>query len=164
MSEYVQTRPLLQVQPCSCICRHVSPLQSLFQEEGSLTAQYHTFINQRHFQCPITETQLLALSGTDSSPIHLPGEKSRPVPTCSTELLNLQKDPLKLFSLGQANNKKGKLLVSSNTRGISFWLWMVEMLVKMLIWMRQSVDFKTTSLAWKVPFDPQALESAWRSE
>lgn len=29
-------------------------------------------INQRHFQCPITETEVLGLSAADSSPIHLP--------------------------------------------------------------------------------------------
>lgn len=41
---------------------------------GSLTAQRGSSINQRHFQCPITETALLGLSGADSSPIHLLGQ------------------------------------------------------------------------------------------
>lgn len=40
------------------ICRHVSAAQSLWL--GSLTAQRGSSINQRHFQCPITETVVLA--------------------------------------------------------------------------------------------------------
>ena len=54
------------------------PLNRSLSALGSLTAQYRSFINQRHFQCPITETQLLALSEVDSSPIHLLREKRRP--------------------------------------------------------------------------------------
>lgn len=65
-----------RVQPCSYICRHISASQSFFQQKGSLTAQYRRFINQRHFQCPITETQALGLSPADSSPIHLVGVKA----------------------------------------------------------------------------------------
>lgn len=44
---------------------------------GSLTAQYGSSINQRHFQCPITETLLLGLSEADSSPIHLGGGEGK---------------------------------------------------------------------------------------
>lgn len=46
---------------------------------GSLTAQCGSSINQRHFQCPITETLLLGLSEADSSPIHLLGGKKKPL-------------------------------------------------------------------------------------
>ena len=49
--------------------------RSRWAAAGSLTAQYGSSINQRHFQCPITETLLLGLSEADSSPIHLLGEK-----------------------------------------------------------------------------------------
>ena len=45
--------------------------RSRWAAAGSLTAQYGSSINQRHFQCPITETLLLGLSAADSSPIHL---------------------------------------------------------------------------------------------
>lgn len=99
------------------ICRHVSAAQSLWL--GSLTAQCGSSINQRHFQCPITETVVLGLSGADSSPIHLPARQKkaivarRSLPAAASS----RKTPLKLFSLGQANNKKGKLLVSGNRRG-----------------------------------------------
>lgn len=47
--------------------------RSRWAAAGSLTAQYGSSINQRHFQCPITETLLLGLSEADSSPIHLLG-------------------------------------------------------------------------------------------
>lgn len=46
--------------------------------KGCLTAQHHSFINQRHFYCPFTATQLLRLSLADSSLIHLPGEGEGP--------------------------------------------------------------------------------------
>lgn len=101
---------------------------------GSLTAQYGSSINQRHFQCPITETPLLGLSEADSSPIHLLGEgregrKGRwgkkshcgtPVAfTCSNGgLLRAQEDPSEIvFSRSGKQQKKGKLLVSGNTQG-----------------------------------------------
>lgn len=99
---------------------------------GSLTAQRGSSINQRHFQCPITETALLGLSGADSSPIHLlgrgGGERRKVVGwregaggrekaivarrspfTCSNGGAVKsagRKTPPKLFSLGQENNKK----------------------------------------------------------
>lgn len=53
--------------------------RSRWATAGSLTAQYGSSINQRHFQCPITETLLLGLSEADSSPIHLLGEKKKPL-------------------------------------------------------------------------------------
>lgn len=60
------------------ICRHISAVQSLWL--GSLTAQCGSSINQRHFQCPITETVVLGLSEADSSPIHLPArQKKKPL-------------------------------------------------------------------------------------
>lgn len=101
---------------------------------GSLTAQRGSSINQRHFQCPITETALLGLSGADSSPIHLLGcgggerrkvvgwqgvgggwsrekaiEARRSPFTCSNGGAVKSagwKTPPKLFFLGQENNKK----------------------------------------------------------
>lgn len=51
--------------------------RSRWATAGSLTAQYGSSINQRHFQCPITETLLLGLSEADSSPIHLLWEKKK---------------------------------------------------------------------------------------
>lgn len=42
-------------------------------KKGCVTAEYYGFINQRHFHCPFTATQLLRLSLADSSLIHLPG-------------------------------------------------------------------------------------------
>lgn len=124
------------------ICRHVSAAQSLWL--GSLTAQCGSSINQRHFQCPITETVVLGLSEADSSPIHLPARQKKKS-HCGTPL---QEDPLKLFSLGQANNKTGKLLVSGNRQGGSGCWWpasqrlnetMVDVFVKKLISMRLQV-------------------------
>lgn len=53
--------------------------RSRWATAGSLTAQYGSSINQRHFQCPITETLLLGLSEADSSPIHLLGEKKKAI-------------------------------------------------------------------------------------
>lgn len=58
---------------------------------GSLTAQYGSSINQRHFQCPITETLLLGLSEADSSPIHLLGEKKKKKPLWHASRLYLFK-------------------------------------------------------------------------
>lgn len=43
-------------------------------KKGCVTAERYGFINQRHFHCPFTATQLLRLSLADSSLIHLPGE------------------------------------------------------------------------------------------
>lgn len=40
-------------------------------EKNYVTAQRYSFINQRHFHCPRTATQLLRLSLADSSLIHL---------------------------------------------------------------------------------------------
>lgn len=53
--------------------------RSRWAAAGSLTAQYGSSINQRHFQCPITETLLLGLSEADSSPIHLLQEKKKAI-------------------------------------------------------------------------------------
>lgn len=53
--------------------------RSRWATAGSLTAQYGSSINQRHFQCPITETLLLGLSEADSSPIHLLGGKKKAI-------------------------------------------------------------------------------------
>lgn len=111
---------------------------------GSLTAQRGSSINQRHFQCPITETALLGLSGADSSPIHLlgqgggerrkvveaagererEGEKkplwraARPLPVQTEGLLRAPAGrPLRnCFLWVRKTTKKGKLLVSGNTR------------------------------------------------
>lgn len=109
---------------------------------GSLTAQRGSSINQRHFQCPITETALLGLSGADSSPIHLLGwgggerrkvvgwregaggrEKAivaaaRPLPVETEGLLRAPAGrPLRnCFLWVRKTTKKGKLLVSGNTR------------------------------------------------
>lgn len=103
--------------------------RSRWATAGSLTAQYGSSINQRHFQCPITETLLLGLSEADSSPIHLLGGEKKPLWHASRLYLfkrravkSAGRPPLKLFSLGQANNKKGKLLVSGNTQG-EVWQW-----------------------------------------
>lgn len=99
---------------------------------GSLTAQRGSSINQRHFQCPITETALLGLSGADSSPIHLlsrggaerrkvvgwregAGGREKAIVACRSPFTCSnggavksagRKTPPKLFSLGQENNKK----------------------------------------------------------
>lgn len=108
---------------------------------GSLTAQYGSSINQRHFQCPITETLLLGLSEADSSPIHLLGEKKKkkshcgtPVAfTCSNEgLLRAQEDPSEIvFSRSGKQQKKvnclsqvthrGSLVVAGGSRGKRGW-------------------------------------------
>lgn len=53
--------------------------RSRWAAAGSLTAQYGSSINQRHFQCPITETLLLGLSEADSSPIHLLRERKKAI-------------------------------------------------------------------------------------
>lgn len=95
---------------------------------GSLTAQYGSSINQRHFQCPITETLLLGLSEADSSPIHLLGgikkkKKSHcgtPVAfTCSNEgLLRAQEDPSEIvFSRSGKQQKKVNCLSQVTHRG-----------------------------------------------
>lgn len=88
--------------------------RSRWATAGSLTAQYGSSINQRHFQCPITETLLLGLSEADSSPIHLlwGGKKSycgTPVAfTCSNEgLLRAQEDPSEIvFSRSGKQQKR----------------------------------------------------------
>lgn len=97
--------------------------RSRWATAGSLTAQYGSSINQRHFQCPITETLLLGLSEADSSPIHLLGGKKShcgtPVAfTCSNEgLLRAQEDPSEIVFSRSGKQQKGKLLVSGNTQG-----------------------------------------------
>lgn len=87
--------------------------RSRWATAGSLTAQYGSSINQRHFQCPITETLLLGLSEADSSPIHLLGGKKShcgmPVAfTCSNEgLLRAQEDPSEIvFSRSGKQQKR----------------------------------------------------------
>lgn len=60
-------------------CQGISGVSSLSEgisllKKGYLTAEHHSFINQRRFHCPFTATQLLRLSLADSSLIHLPGE------------------------------------------------------------------------------------------
>lgn len=87
--------------------------RSRWATAGSLTAQYGSSINQRHFQCPITETLLLGLSEADSSPIHLlAGKKSHcgtPVAfTCSNAgLLRAQEDPSEIvFSRSGKQQKR----------------------------------------------------------
>lgn len=96
------------IRPCAGICRHISAAQSLSQCTGSLTAQYRSFINQRHFQCPITETQLLALSEADSPQIHLLGGKRRPgVHTCSSKAVKTAGRPFEtVFSRSGKQQKK----------------------------------------------------------
>lgn len=88
--------------------------RSRWAAAGSLTAQCGSSINQRHFQCPITETLLLGLSEADSSPIHLlsGGRKKShcgmPVAfTCSNEgLLRVQEDPSEIVFSGSGKQQK----------------------------------------------------------
>lgn len=70
------SRPAL---PCTSVGMYPPLNRSHWATAGSLTAQYGSSINQRHFQCPITETLLLGLSEADSSPIHLWGGKKKPL-------------------------------------------------------------------------------------
>lgn len=108
---------------------------------GSLTAQCGSSINQRHFQCPITETLLLGLSEADSSPIHLLGGKKSHCGTavaftCSNEgLLRAQEDPSEIvFSRSGKQQKKvnclsqvthrGSLVAAGGVRGK--WGWVEE--------------------------------------
>lgn len=107
--------------PGSGICRHVSAAQSLSQCTGSLTAQYRSFINQRHFQCPITETQLLALSEADSPQIHLLGGKRRPgVHTCSSKAVKTAGRPFEtVFSRSGKQQKKVNCLSQVTLRFFS---------------------------------------------
>lgn len=79
-----------------------------------LTAQYGSSINQRHFQCPITETLLLCLSEADSSPIHLlRGKKTQaivacqsPLPVQTKGLLRAQEDPSEIVFSGSGKQQK----------------------------------------------------------
>lgn len=70
-------------------CQGIRGVSSLSEgislpRKGCRTAEHHGFINQRHFHCPFTATQLLRLSLADSSLIHLPGEGGG---TCCRALL-----------------------------------------------------------------------------
>lgn len=102
--------------------------RSRWAAAGSLTAQYGSSINQRHFQCPITETLLLGLSEADSSPIHLlgggrgkkKGHCGTPVAfTCSNEgLLRTQEDPSEIvFSRSGKQQKQVNCLSQVTHRG-----------------------------------------------
>lgn len=104
------SRPAL---PCTSVGMYPPLNRSRWATAGSLTAQYGSSINQRHFQCPITETLLLGLSEADSSPIHLRGEKKShcgtPVAfTCSNGgLLRAQEDPSEIvFSRSGKQQKR----------------------------------------------------------